>query len=205
MIYKSYFDDNSLQTALAAKEIAILLEEGKRMKEAVKYAEIAAKAFENVYQQENPIAMEGLWRQISISYALKDPDCLKLCNKLLYSLALRDRNLNIEIKEHKSVEELKIKVIATIIMEITRRKSKEDKRLIKAFCDKLLFHKKQDETKGDKQEETIPALIEYHLHNIDFKRIASVSNLNFKLKQKEQLMKWYNFALRSTELELHKE
>ena len=49
MIYKSYFDDNSLQTALAAKQIAILLEEGKRMKEAVKYAEIAAKAFENVY------------------------------------------------------------------------------------------------------------------------------------------------------------
>jgi hypothetical protein len=31
------------------------------MKEAVKYAEIAAKAFENVYQQDNPIAMEGLW------------------------------------------------------------------------------------------------------------------------------------------------
>jgi hypothetical protein len=48
-------------------------------------------------------------------------------------------------------------------------------------------------------------LIEYHLNNIDFKRISTVGNLNFKVKQKEQLMKWYNFALRSTELELHKE
>ena len=72
LIYKSYFDENSLQTALAAKQIAILLEEGKRMKEAVKFAEIAAKAFENVYQFDNPSAMDGLWRQISISYALKD-------------------------------------------------------------------------------------------------------------------------------------
>jgi hypothetical protein len=149
--------------------------------------------------------MEGLWQQISINYALKDPDCLKLCNKLLYSLALRDRNINLEGQEHKVVDELKIKVVATIIMEITRRKSREDKRLIKAFCDKLLFHKKQEETKGEKQEETIPPLIEYHLNNIDFKRISTVGNLNFKVKQKEQLMKWYNFALRSTELELHKE
>ena len=77
--------------------------------------------------------MEGLWQQISINYALKDPDCLKLCNKLLYSLALRDRNINLEGQEHKVVDELKIKVVATIIMEITRRKSREDKRLIKAF------------------------------------------------------------------------
>jgi len=94
--------------------------------------------------------MQGLWQQISINYALKDPDCLKLCNKLLYSLALRDRNVDLESKDHKAVDELKIKVIATIIMEITRSLKKEDKRLIKAFCDKLLFHKKQEETKGDK-------------------------------------------------------
>ena len=42
----------------------------------------------------------------------------------------------------QTVEDLKINVIATIIMEVTRKESIDDKRLIKAFCDKLLFNRK---------------------------------------------------------------
>jgi len=40
------------------------------------------------------------------------------------------------------VEELKISIIATLIMEITRKLTTEEKRYVKYFCDKLIFNKK---------------------------------------------------------------
>ena len=69
-----------------------------------------------------------------------------------------------------------------MIMEMTRNKSTEDKRLIRSFCDKLLFNKKLEETRL-KNEEIIPSLIEYHLTNIDPQKIVAVKKLKFKVKQ----------------------
>ena len=66
----------------------------------------------------------------------------------------------------QTVEDLKINVIATIIMEVTRKESIDDKRLIKAFCDKLLFNRKLQESK-ERNEEIIPSLIDYHFKQID--------------------------------------
>jgi len=37
---------------------------------------------------------------------------------------------------------LKVNVIATTIMEVTRKQDSKQKQLIKQFCDRLLFHKK---------------------------------------------------------------
>lgn len=45
LIYRSYFDDQALQTAEAAVNIANLLEEQKRIVEAYTYAGIAAQAY----------------------------------------------------------------------------------------------------------------------------------------------------------------
>jgi hypothetical protein len=46
-----------------------------------------------------------------------------------------------------TVEDLKISVIATLIMEITRKLSTEEKRYVKSFCDKLIFNKKLQEAR----------------------------------------------------------
>lgn len=53
LIYESYFGKTALQTAEAAINIANLLEEQKRLPEAFKYAEAAAKTYQNVYTPEN--------------------------------------------------------------------------------------------------------------------------------------------------------
>jgi hypothetical protein len=46
-----------------------------------------------------------------------------------------------------TVEDLKISIIATLIMEITRKLSTEEKRCVKSFCDKLIFNKKLQEAR----------------------------------------------------------
>jgi hypothetical protein len=90
-----------------------------------------------------------------------------------------------------TVEDLKISIIATLIMEITRKLSTEEKRCVKSFCDKLIFNKKLQEAR-EKDQETIPSLIDYHLKNVDALRVASVRNLKFPIKGKEKLMDWFN-------------
>ncbi len=89
------------------------------------------------------------------------------------------------------VENLKMSVIATLIMEITRKLTTEDKRYVKSFCDKLIFNKKLQEAR-EKDQETIPSLIDYHLKNVDALRVSSVRNLPFPVKGKEKLLDWYN-------------
>ncbi len=96
------------------------------------------------------------------------------------------------------MEDLKINVVATIIMEVTRRESLEDKRLIKAFCDKLLFNKKLAEAQ-QRQEEIIPSLIDYHFKHIDAQRISQIKKLAFPIKGKEKLLDWYNMSFRNQE------
>ena len=81
-------------------------------------------------------------------------------------------------------------VVATIIMEVTRKESIDDKKLIKAFCDKLLFYKKLAESQA-RHEEIIPSLIDYHGKDIDPLRIATIKNLNFPIKGKDKLKEWY--------------
>jgi len=91
----------------------------------------------------------------------------------------------------QQIESIKILAVATTIMEMTRRLSKEKKNLVKAFCDKLLFNKKLIEAK-ERHEEIIPSLIDYHTKNVDPQRIAIVKNLQFPQKGKEKLKDWYN-------------
>jgi len=81
-------------------------------------------------------------------------------------------------------------------MEVTRKESIEDKRLIKAFCDKLLFNKKLQEAK-EKMEEIIPSLIEYHFKQIDAQRISTVKKLDITLSGKKTLLDWFNMSARN--------
>jgi hypothetical protein len=76
-------------------------------------------------------------------------------------------------------------------MEITRKEKAEDKRLIKAFCDRLLFFKKLAEAK-ENGEEIIPSLVDYHHRQIDAQRVSQVKSLAFPIKGKEKLLEWYN-------------
>jgi len=45
----------------------------------------------------------------------------------------------------KDMDKIKANVIATIIMEITRRLDEDKKKIVQAFCDKMIFYKKKQE------------------------------------------------------------
>lgn len=94
--------------------------------------------------------------------------------------------------EDQEVEDIKILVVATIIMEITRNFVNDEKRHIKAFLDKLLFNRKLVEAK-EKHEEIIPSLKDYHYSQIDAQRITSVKYLKdmLPIKGRHKLMEWY--------------
>jgi predicted transcriptional regulator YdeE len=74
LIYRTTFDEDTLQTGEAALYIANLLEEQKRFEEAFKYVEIAARNYEYAYETGNPKTIKVLWQKISISYALEKPE-----------------------------------------------------------------------------------------------------------------------------------
>lgn len=82
----------------------------------------------------------------------------------------------------KLIQDIKVLGVATTIMEMTRRLSKEEKRYVKTFCDKLLFNKKLQDTK---EQETIPGLTDYHYKKINPGSISSVKDLQFKKQQTE--------------------
>lgn len=91
---------------------------------------------------------------------------------------------------------IKLSVIATTIMEKTRNLSEKpmakirpDKRLVRDFCDKLLFTAKINQTQKGR-EGVIPSLIEYHVKKHDPKAIDSVKNIvvNFTPKDQEGLL-----------------
>ena len=90
LIYDSYFGQNALQTAEAAMNVATILEEDGKVKEAFIYAKVAASTYTNVFSVENPTTIQALWQQLSISYALKEPDTVKQTSHLLNALSKRD-------------------------------------------------------------------------------------------------------------------
>jgi tetratricopeptide (TPR) repeat protein len=90
LIFESYFGQYALQTAEAAINVAEVLEEEGKLREAYAYAKVAASTFSNVYSVENPTTIKALWQQLSISYALEEPDTVKQCAHLLNALTKRD-------------------------------------------------------------------------------------------------------------------
>ena len=127
------------------------------------YAEEAAKTYQNVYTEQNPHTVKVLWQLVTIYYANKHKKTEQQAVDLLNLLVRRDLS-NEPLDE--AVEDIKILVVATIIMEITRNFINDEKRHIKAFLDKLLFNRKLVEAK-EKHEEIIPSLKDYHYSQID--------------------------------------
>ena len=89
------------------------------------------------------------------------------------------------------MDHIKILVIATSIMEITRTQPANTKKYLKRFCDKTLFKKKWDETQNRRVEEGFPHLIDYHLKNINPMKICQVKDLKFMPTDAASLMQWY--------------
>jgi hypothetical protein len=54
--------------------IANILEEDRKLKDAHTYAKVSANTYTNVFQDENPTSIKALWQLLSISYSLKKED-----------------------------------------------------------------------------------------------------------------------------------
>ena len=93
----------------------------------------------------------------------------------------------------KDVDKIKANVIATIIMEITRRLDEDKKKIVQAFCDKMIFYKKKQEVQ-EKWEQIIPDLMHYHHTNYNPMRVASVKDIPWSREHQEKLLHMYNQA-----------
>lgn len=162
-----------------------------------------------------------MWQELSIAYALYEKGTLKLAAQLFYTLAKRDYIIQIgglssnnkerhqkqgnDIEDDlnndhmsasqeilkKEIDKIKANVIATIIMEVTRRLDEDKKERLKAFCDKMLFYKKKQEVQ-EKWEQIIPNLKDYHHTNYNPQRVATVKDLPFSREHLDRLLDMYN-------------
>jgi len=103
-----------------------------------------------------------------------------------------------DIKNEKLISDqmdhIKTLVVATAIMEITRKSDPKVKKYLKRFCDKTLFKQKLEDFRANNKE-GIPNLIDYHLKNIDPMKISQVKNLKFSTLASDQLLNWYQINL----------
>jgi hypothetical protein len=90
---------------------------------------------------------------------------------------------------HKSeMDKIKSNLIGTIIMEMTRRRKKEDKKAIRAFCDMILFNEVYRHGSGDfksKKDTIIRDLKAHHHTSINLMQISSVRDLDKRVNDQE--------------------
>lgn len=71
-----------------------------------------------------------------------------------------------------------ILTIATLIMEITRNQSNDDKLRIESFCDKIMLSKYQQDP--DKNKQQLKNLLEYKNRHINLMNVKKISKDQFK-------------------------
>lgn len=70
-IYQSYFGKQSIQCANSSFHIASIMEEQRRLKDALEFALIASDAYAKL-NDISDLAITSQWLVISISYSLRD-------------------------------------------------------------------------------------------------------------------------------------
>jgi hypothetical protein len=86
LIYQSYFGKQSIPCANASFQIASIMEEHRRLEEALDYAIIAYEANSKLNMTISDVSITSLWLVISISYSLKSPKTEEYCNNLYDTL-----------------------------------------------------------------------------------------------------------------------
>ena len=100
-------------------------------------------------------------------------------------------------RTNKEIDMIKVSLMATIIMDKTRTLKADDKKRVKAFCDKQLFYEiyEQGGDFKEKKENIIANLESYHYTNLNPLRVKSVRNLNIH-DRANQLLQMYNQSVR---------
>ena len=96
-------------------------------------------------------------------------------------------------RTNKEIDKIKAYLIATIIREKTRNLKVEEKKNVKAFCDKELFYEMYEKEGNfkDKKEDIIANLQQFHYTNLNPLRVESVRNLDIHDRANQLLLMYY--------------
>jgi hypothetical protein len=113
-IYQSYFEKQSLPCGNASFHIATIMEEQRRLDDALEYALIASDAYSKINGVISDLAISSLWLVISVSYTLRSSKTTEYSAQLFDTLTNRDQHYqDFEDKEgpqHGEDEETKERI-----------------------------------------------------------------------------------------------
>ena len=218
-IYQSYFEKQSLPCGNAAFHIATIMEEQRRLDDALEYALIASEAYSKINGTISDLAICSQWLVISIAYSLKEPKTPEYCTGLFEVLCQRDEHYQqLEEKEgtdtnedeetKERIDRIKEFFVAVEIMDTTRNLEESKRRDLKSYVEFMLMEEdKQNEKEIGDEIRNIAgeqSLHEAHkIKGVTPTKVNSIVNLKFNDDQRNLLIDIYDEAKEMNAKSIH--
>ena len=208
-IYLSYFGKLSIPWANAAFYVATIMEEQRKLDEALEYALIASDSYIKLNGLISDLSITSQWMVVSISYSLKDPNIKEYWIQLYDMLVKRDKNYEAKIKESIAIEEdedvrdridqIKVYLMSTVILDSNRKFNDERRYDARKYCESLFGDELQSslyQSSPYQTGESKPP--KYSIkQKIDPLNTHDVSILKFTPEAVKNLLEMYEFSKES--------
>lgn len=192
LIYESSIEKCVIPLANAALQLAIIMEDQRRFKEALPYARKAAELYVSIHGGSNEMYISSLWLVVCITYSLSaDEIVLDYCKKLIEALETRQVAKQRNVLMDESMQRTKENCVAASILVLTRGLPKEDKRKLQKLAEEIYAEWRQ-ELEGVDQKE-----LQYDLNSgteNDSNRVVTLNSIDFDEKSRQFLSLYYEEA-----------
>lgn len=192
LIYESAMEKCMVPLANAAHQLASILEDQRKFKEAFPYAKKAVELYVTIYGGSNEMYISSMWLAICISYSLlADDTVIDYCKKLLEAYEARQVAKQRNNALDESMQRTKENCVAATILIITRNLSKEDKRKLLKLREEIYAEWQQQLGAVDQKEAQSEPISG---KENDANRVVTLSNIEFDEKSRSFLSLFYEEA-----------
>jgi len=187
LIYESSMERNISQLASAAFQLATIMEEQRRYKDALPYARKAAELYGLNKGQDNEMCITSSWIVVCISFQLMYDDMVQEhCRKILDGIELREnRKKQRDESLDDKIDKIKQNCIAAVILVITRNLPREEKRCLLKLAEDI-YSEWHEEEYIEKDTATPTDIL-----NGEASKLMTLTNLEFDEARREFLERFY--------------
>lgn len=204
-VYQCYLGEDALETAKSAMQVACIQDEIGHHNEAYRFACLAADTFEKVYGPLVDMTFTARWQKLALAYRLQKDDVEQQAVELYQAMFQRDQARNRDDVEDEyedikaqllegfdatllamcedAMDTIRMMVIVTLVMEITRRLPEDAKAKVRHLCSGIL------RKRGERGE--IDASRRDRLDKVDVLRVINVTNVKLADGDREELLRWF--------------
>lgn len=182
--------------ANAALQLANIMEEQHRFKQAFPHARRAADLYLSLYGIANEVYISSLWLVVCIGYSIEPDNIVEdYCKKLFEAIETREKLKDRDTKMDERISRIKENCIAAAILVATRSLSKDDKCKLLKLAEEIYAEWQQEIGEVEQQEAAIEMVS--GAQN-DTSRVVTLSSLEFDTKTRQFLNQFYEEARHMT-------